>query len=226
MDAPINEGVAFVGPSITDKGTLVKYELNLGQAESLARLAEDYSFFSPALLYLYGHFYDGLLLDYMYEQRENVKIFTKLFRRPIFDGLAVGADGSWNHALFAVRRDQWGSLCDCILMVTLAFSAQKTLIRYGEQKLQIVDPIAADKVSTDNTPPMVEITAFGVLSGQHQILFQSAPEGMLPRPVAIAPLPEIALEAAAYFAGKNPVNARTNYRNQKGGQRHAYDQRE
>lgn len=215
MDAlkPRKEGIDDLGPAINADGTLVKYELNLGQAESLSRLAEEYAFFSPALLYLYGRMSDGPLLDFMQSRRENIRLFYKRFRVQIFDGLAVGTDGAWNHALWAVRLDQWPSLCEALLTVTLAFTETQTLIRYGEQPLTIIDPIAADK-SSPNSISQIKITAFGVLTGQAQILFhQPASPAVRPRPISQPPPPELALEAVAYFAHKNPLNARLNYQN-------------
>lgn len=219
---PLPEKTEFIGPALNDNGTLQKFELAVGSARSLTDLSE-YVFFTPAVLYLWGDFYDGPLLDFMWERRENVKLYYKIFRCPVFRGLCTpGGPKEWNHVLWAVRRDQWQPLCDFLLTISLSFSEEKRLVRYGERSVRIDDPLAVDASALiGGCFPRVSVTAFGVISSQGQVVLKEptvsaySAEASLPGVVFLPPSAEAQVEARALYGGYNPLDARLRLRTEK-----------
>lgn len=213
---PKEEGTRYLGPPVDMMGVVEKHPLQVGNAESLSVMQEEYAFFTPAVLYLHARFTDGPLIDAMWEMRETIKIYHKKFDRPIFRGLET-RDGNkdWNHVLWAVERPYWQFLHNFIASLTLSNADTKTIIRVGGQDIQVYDPLAADraKIVTVDLPTLV-ITAYGINGNKHMA-------GLVPGLTPLAPpvlrffppQEDIRVFAEAYYAGKNPLNERSNYLN-------------
>ncbi len=211
------EGIHYAGPPVDDRGRVVKHELRVGAATSLASLADEYAFFTPAALYLYGEFYDGPLIDFMCGLGREVRL---CYRKPIFRGLEAGnGDADWNHALWAVRREDYQALADFIVSLTFMVTEEGKVLRFGEQPLMVLDPLALDRsVLWRADLPSVALVGFGVsmatrAGGGFQVAFRGG-TGSLTEPPTLrwfGPEPGMVAFASAALTGGNPVNARSDF---------------
>jgi hypothetical protein len=206
-------GVKFLGPPVDDRGVIRKQELRIGSAESLAVLAEEYAFFTPAVLYMYGQFYDGPLVDLMYERQENIPLYYKKFHRPIFRGLETpDGDTSWNHAMWAVRRDHLPILADFIIGITFVVHESRQVIRFGEHFLTIADPLAMDRaVVYDPRLPRLSIRVFGVNGSRFRAALKQGKSALMDPPTLqfYDSDETMKLFADATFNGRNPLEAQS-----------------
>ena len=210
-------GIKFLGPPVDEHGRIMKREFRCETALSLASLTDEYAFFTPALMYLYGAFYDGPLIDFMHEIREQVPLYYRRFRRPLFRGLET-ADGNtdWNHALWVVRREHYQRLSDFIMTLTFMFREEERIICFGEQDLTIFDPLAADRCTVwRENMPTLSVRAFGINSNTFRAAFIIPLRGVIQRNVMDTPKvqflagdPLMSIYAKASIDGRNPVDAR------------------
>ena len=218
-DRPVPEAGKFVGPMVDAKGIITKHRFPLGQAESLAVLQEEWAFFTPAVLYVHGKFTDAYLIDYMFDIQEDVPLYFYRFQAPVFAGLeSRSGDKGWNFALWAVHLEYWETLLDFICSVSIANRDDKQMWRFGLQELTILDPVRVERAKI-LTPelPLVTVGAFGMYGSQGQAYFTQKPANPFipPRLTFAKPDDKDVVFARAYFDGKNPINAKDLFLQQK-----------
>lgn len=219
---PAKEGTRFEGPALNDNGFIDKYPLHVGQAESLAALTEEWAFFTPASMYLHGSFMDGPLVDFCWERSINARFYHRKFQRSIFRGLeASDGDADWNNVLWAIAKEHAEPFYQFLLSVTMSFTDEKWYVQFAQQDFKIVDPLALEKATVLRTDlPKLSVSAFCVNSNKVRTVFDVAADPLRypPRLCRIRPDPEVVVAANALYEGKNPLNAKLNYRNEKGRQ--------
>lgn len=206
---PAPESAAYLGPPVDPRGLIVKRRLRLGNAESLAALSDEWSFFSPAAAYLCGRFSDSFLVDYMFSLGRDVDFYFHKFQSPLFRGLNVGADADWNYALWAVRPDEWAGLLDFFCGLTIVDRAERSTYRYGMQEVTTPDPIASSRLILSTSPVTFTVPAFGVYGNRFVASFSPGANPFSPPHIGFsAPSrPEVAF-SEAYLNGANPFAAR------------------
>lgn len=216
---PRREGFTFTGPPVDARGLVRKYPLPVGAAASLAEMAADYYFFTPAALYLFGDFTDAPLIDFVCELREDVRFYYRKFNRPVFRGLERNGDSDWNHVLWAVGRPYWELLRDFLLSVTLSFREEGRLVRIAEQELSVLDPLTADRaVLYRPDMPLVPVSAFGVNGSRFRAAFRAGASPLMEPPGLRfhPPDKEVRVYAQALFGGHgNPLDVVQNFRNKE-----------
>ena len=145
--------------------TAPKLRIDFGSAESLAPFEREYAFYTPALLYLFGRFYDGPLNDFSANHKlENCYMYHK-FDAPIFSGFSNGGPPDWNYALWAMRREHWSRFESFILSLAFHHPSERNVIRFGVQHTEVLDPLAVSRshgVVDAAKAPLVKISVFGV----------------------------------------------------------------
>jgi len=212
---PLPEGVSAGGPPVDADGVVRKYPLRVGAATRLADLAEEYAFFTPAVLYLHGGFTDAPLADLL-AARPAVRFFFRKFARPLFRGLKAPSNGNpdWNFALWAVERAHWPAVADWLVSLTFTYAQTREVAGVGQQELTIADPLAADRMGVYAPPPPVVVGAFGV-NGSRGVAYLAAGDGTVLRPPRLAfgpPSAEMAAFGKALYGGDDPVAARLSTR--------------
>lgn len=218
---PHQHGMRFVGPPVDADGRVQKYELKVGAAGGLLDLAGEYTFFTPAILYLHGGFRDGPLIDFMYDLNVEVKFYYKQFRKPIFRGLESKSNGDpgWNFALWAVRSEYFQALNDFLVSVTLTYAQDKTVAGIGEQSLMVPDPLRVDRTFVyDPAIPQLPVTVFGVNGSRYRALLDTSDRPFASPPTLrfYAPDPAMVTFAKALYCGVNPIDARAAHQRQRG----------
>jgi len=202
------DGVAFKTPETDHGGRLQKHLLPLGRAKSLTELAQDYAFFTPAILYLHGYMTDDPLVDFLHEYQQNVEFFFYRFDRRIFAGLDTSdGDVDWNHAVWAVRREHWEAFKSFYLTVAVAVPDSNYVNKIGRQVLHVIDPLAVDKATlVTGRLPVVEVDAFGVDGSLCRLAFEEGinPLTNIPRLRKYPPTRTMVDYAKAFFKGDNP----------------------
>lgn len=208
---PVKEEFADRGAAAAPSATVPKSRLRCGAAGALADLAEEYVFFSPALLYAYGRFDDAHLAQVMWELGEDVPVFWYKGRRPVL-GMPPAPDGSsdWAHAVFAVRPRHWGPVRDHVLGLTVVDRDEGLVLRYGEQRFAVLDPLAADlSVVVRPDSPLLGLSVFGLRGNKGTLAFEppADPRVGTPRLIRLRPSRDDLAFADALLAWHNPFHA-------------------
>jgi len=158
-----------------------KYRIEFQNANKLSDI-EGYVWYTPAIIYLWGRYSEVNLSDLV--QRHDIKIFWYKFEKPIFQGLTVGGDPSWNHTLWASEKSKWIKLVDGILETVQFDTVAKKIYQYALQNLTVYDPLFADKkVLISQDAPTINLNIFAVLSNDRQYAFDTRDKSvkMLPQ---------------------------------------------
>jgi hypothetical protein len=148
-----------------------KYRIEFQNATSLSDI-QGYVWYTPAILYLWGRYSEVNLSDLV--QRHDIKIFWYKFNKPIFQGLSVGGDPSWNHTLWAAEQSQWLKLVNGILETVQFDTVFKKIYQYALQNLNVYDPFFADnKILISQNAPTINVNVFAVLSNERQYAFDT-----------------------------------------------------
>lgn len=147
-----------------DAGVVRKEPLKFTAAATLGDLTEDWTFFTPALMYIFLNLKDRDPISGFYEEcGAEVPQFTVKFRRPVLRGLTVGKDTDWNHVLYAISNDWWPKFIGYLGTLTLVDRQLDYVARVRTAELSVVDPLWADRLSVvpeDKTKQLrVNITA-------------------------------------------------------------------
>ena len=149
--------------------TVAKYKIGFGNYKAISAI-DGYTWYTPALLYLWGRFTDINLADLM--AKYDFKIYWYLFDKPIFNGLNFKEDRSWNHLLWAAPNADWNNIVNGILETVQFDIPNKLLFQYALQSMDVYDPLYVDKERLiTNTTPKVKVKAFAVLTNISQFAF-------------------------------------------------------
>lgn len=202
----------YLGPLVDERGFVPKIKIPLDRAESLAVMQQDFVFFTPAALYVKGGFTDAPLIDHMVEMGEDVPLYHYKFNRPLFKGLeSRSGDKAWNHVLWAVPIPFWEAFSNFVASLTIADRDTNSVMRYGVQELEILDPVAVDKLTVLGVAlPRVTVYAFHLYGSRFRAHFVSGNDLYLQPPALTCYLPnaDMSVYAEAWFAGRNPIMAR------------------
>lgn len=211
LESPIPEGKSQLRLLDRDNEASIPEEA-YSAAASLSDLAEDYAFFTHALLFTHGGLDVDPVQDFINEHPGEVGVFQLNFPRPIFSGLEQPAirDSSWNYALIGCPKenDQWRKLYDHIRGVGILDENHPKGALFGAatvKELEIVDPLVLDKMAVLPDPvPVVTITVFGLDSNKKYVEIVANSSNRLDRPVVYTfkARPETVKFAKNFLAGK------------------------
>ena len=212
---PISQDFRWLGEMSDALGRVKKTRLNLSKYSSLAPLAQEYTFFTPALLYLHGAFLESMWLDYMYELGEPVNFYHYKFEKPLFEGLHTpDGDRDWNHVLWLMEKPFYPSLEDFVCSLSIAHRERRQFRRYGVQRLTLFDPCTVDRRGMYlAAAPTVEVNVFGVTDVRGQACLQAGLDLQLPPRLVFLPAdPSLVAFAGGYFQDQNPFRTRETFR--------------
>ncbi len=207
---PFPQSLQGTGPVVDARGIVQKYALPLGGARALRELAADLVFFNLGALYLYGHFRDAFLIEYMAELGRDVQIYFHKFNTPIFAGLEFRGDPSWNHGLMAVIVEEWPRLVDFLCSITATYAARDEVCRYGLQAFEVPDPLMLDLRHPVGPDDVIAVGAWGTYTNKGTVSFRQV--GGTPTLGYRLPDEDMAVYARALFGGDNPVDARDDFK--------------
>jgi hypothetical protein len=141
-----------------------KFNMDFGAADRLSVFTGQYQFFTPSLFYLFGHFSDVHLLDFLREVNREVPLMFHVFNLPIFAGMNDNnGDPGWNHTLWAVNKADWEELENFILSAAIFDNVKHRVYRTGTQQVNVVDPLWMDLNRVVHArAPRLDVTVFGV----------------------------------------------------------------
>lgn len=179
--------------------------LPVGTAKSLAELAGDFAFFTPAALYLYAGMTDEPLGDFRQQLGFPADVYHFRFPHPLFRGLgAPCGDQDWNHVLWAVRTEVWPHLRDFYLSIILLDPVNRTASQVAYTDVEVADALAMLNGSPMASRP-VPVAAFGIDGSEAQLAFKPSHSPLI-RPPRLMRLPptEKMLKLAQAYAGRKP----------------------
>ena len=178
-----------------------KYKIKFEKADRLS-VIPGYTWYTPAALYLWGHFSEVNLSDIV--RHDDLKIFWYQFEKPIFKHFEISGDRAWNYTLWAARDDQWRKLLDRVLEAVQFDIPNQILYQYAMQSVTVCDPLFADTHSVLPLDfPTVDVYAFAVLSNICQFAFDSKSKDRVPGMVRFKPLPLHVKAASKVFSMPN-----------------------
>lgn len=139
----------------------LKLPLPVGPAGKLSELAQDFTFFTPAILYLYAGMNDAPLHDMSNEYGTPIPIFYH-FRdcAPFYTGLRR-PDGSrdWEHCVWAVRAADAANVLSFLDSLVFRLQNSSEAVMVGRTKLISTD---ADRSGASAPDSAFEVEAYGV----------------------------------------------------------------
>lgn len=199
---PLPQSVVAAGPSLGEP-VVPKRLLPVGQAKALAELAEDFAFFTPAVLYLHAGVTDEPLGDFRQQFGQPADVYHFRFPHRLFAGLdAPCGDREWNHALWAVRRHVWPALLDFYLSIVMLDPVARTAAQVACTEVEVADSLALTNGAWGR-PLAVPVTAFGIDGSEAQLAVRPSGD-VLRRPPRLVRLPptEKMRRLAAAYAGR------------------------
>ena len=177
-----------------------KYQIKFTNAKELGNV-DDMVWYTPAALYLWGHFTDVTLSEII--SRKELKIFWYKFDKPIFKNFGTG----WDNLLWAAKAEDWNDFVKNVLEIVQFDIENRLLYQYALQELSILDPLSVDteRIASSKTPK-IAIKAFAVLSNMGQMAFNlkaNNPKGSLPGMSLFKPDPLHVNAADHLFKDKN-----------------------
>lgn len=138
------------------------HQARLSAATTLRDLADQYVFYTPALLHmivpLMGR--DPFAVFLQEYGKEVLPLSLKL-SRPIFQGLNLGQVEDWNYLLFAMEREHFQPYLRWMQSLTFNDPAQKRIYRLGDRVIRIADPLFFEKaVILPKEIPCIDVTVF------------------------------------------------------------------
>lgn len=114
---------------------------NIGGLRELGGLSREYAFYTPALLHLHAQLTFDPLSEFLKDYKQDVPSLSLTFDTPLFFGLALPDDKSWNHVLFAMPHDYWPDYQNWLRSLALLNRAEEKLSRVRVSPLEIADPL-------------------------------------------------------------------------------------
>lgn len=218
---PHQESVVSVGtPALDDDSFIKKHEFKTGPFRILGPFAQEYAFFTPAILYLYGGFRDAPLADLAYMTGIETKFYYRKFEKRIFDGLDAPSNGNtdWNFVLWAVRKEHWTLVSDWLVSITLTYAELGEVAGIGQQEFDVVDPLAADRSAVYHDGlPRIRVAAFGLNGSRFRAYLRTdaSPLQVRPRLAFDNAAADMKVFASALYGGNNPIDAKAAFRRQQ-----------
>ena len=110
MDAHAGRRDSWWRQDVARRRAALYHEAKVTQAMSLADLAEEYVFFTHAVLFCFADFDRDPVFDYVTEYDPSCQPFHVDFPDALFAGLVHNDSLGWNHRLLLVPRSHWAGL--------------------------------------------------------------------------------------------------------------------
>lgn len=201
---PWSQSVVSAGVSLGEP-VVPKRLLPVGRAKSLAELAGEFAFFTPAVLYLHAGMTDEPLGDFRHQCGQPVDVYHFRFPHQLFAGLtAPNGDREWNFALWAVPAPAWPAFRDFYLSIVMLDPVARTAAQVAYTDVEVADSLALANGVWDR-PPAVPVAAFGIDGSEAQLAVRPSAD-VLRRPPRLVRLPptERMRRLAAAYAGAKP----------------------
>lgn len=172
-------------------------------AKSLTEMVRDFTFFTPAALYLFGGMTDEPLGDFRQQYGQPVDVFHFKFQHHLFRGLTTPCgDDDWNRVLWAVRAQFWPALRDFYLSIMLLSPQDKTASQVAYTEVDVVDSLALTNNIISKTPT-ISVAAFGIDGTQAQMAFKPSADPLNKPPRLMRYPPSEAMKRMAeVYAGR------------------------
>jgi len=185
--APQREGTRSTDQAERGPGT---HALRVGAASSLRSLSGDYAFFNHACFFTWGGLDIDPVGDFLTRHPDrDCTVFHVEFRTPVLGGIAkpgrlYQAAAPYEYRLYGIPRPYWPNLKAELSAVSMVDRRLRRYHRAVTQDLTIVDPLALDRLAVlPATPPLVDVTLFGVDGTHHHALWRLVTSGAYPRAV-------------------------------------------
>ena len=209
MDAPPPDYLTYQIDDRFDGRFVEKYQADFGTAKNLQKIQQEWRFFTPALLYLFGRFKDEPIARFYDEVKQEIPIAFYRFNRAIFEGMTTPlGDTDWNHVLWAVPVQWWDVFEQYLITLVMVDREGQSTYGVGAQDIEIFDPLFADENSVlPPVVPKISVVVLGVNGSRACIAMDTAQENAMecPRVKRYPPEPYARKYAEALFQGKNPT---------------------
>ena len=178
--------------------------------KGLHLLLDQFTFFTPAIAYLWGGWRDSILYDFLVTYNQEVHFYHYRFKKPLFRGLhTLSGDTAWNSVLWAIHKKHWDPFVDHVLAAVITDTPKRVLYKFAEQVLEICDPLFLDRqIVVPTQIPLISIRAFGVKANLWVAAFDLEEERHpfmdLPRLKFYGPDEQCKLYARAIFELEKP----------------------
>lgn len=192
--------------------TVSKRRMVFGSSlRSLQGAQEEFFFFTPAPLYLWGRFGDHVLVDFLDQVGASSILYYALFDQPVFVGLeSRRGDRAWNYALWATPVVYREALIQHFVASTQVDWGRREIFSVGFNSILINDPLYCDRmIIVSPSPPQLEIGVFGVRSNKFDAAIERQANEFQPKLRVYTPDEANVRYAEALFSHQDPHLAQT-----------------
>ena len=134
-------------------------EKRVSQATKLADLADQYHFYTPALLYTYVRLMGREPFhDFSAEYGQDVVPISLKFDKPMFAGLEVDSNPAWNHYIYGMEHQHFANFLGWLGSLVFNDSELGYVARTRYREIEVADPMHLAKLVTiPKEVPMVKI---------------------------------------------------------------------
>ncbi len=186
--------------------TVRKHQLRLSEATMLKDLAEEYVFYTPALLHIVVPLQGcDPFTVFLQEYNKEVLPLSVRLNRPIFKGLDLGPIKDWNYLLFAMERKHFKHYLPWMQSLTFADRPRNRIYRLGEKQIRIGDPIFFERaVILPQNIPCIDVTVFCIDGSDRCYYMEEGAHPLLDLPAVWSeePFEDTQKLAKALLAGK------------------------
>ena len=174
--------------------------LKIAGYRSLAGVADEFAFYTPAIVHLYGNLTFDPLTEFIRDYGKDAESFSMSFSKPVFSGLDCEGDESWNYVLYAMPHEHWPHYLNWLQGVGLCDEARKLFLRIRHTELRVADPLQMEYqafVRPDTATIAVHGLALETNAGSYYLNKPQDPLMHLPK---LSRLPPSGLSSEAFVA--------------------------
>lgn len=197
-------GVHYKSRGFPKEKVQYHYE-QVSKAASLRDLSEEYTFYTPALMYMRVRLMGrDPYYDFQQESGINVMPVSLKFSSAIFRGLDLYGDYSWNHVLLGMPNEHWQDFSKWMGTVAYLDRDLGVLTRIRLQTIEIADPLKLARLAVlPARLPMVPVTVLALDTNKGSWYIHTPPN-------PLSALPTLATMSRKYKDTKVFANALLN----------------
>ncbi len=138
--APLPVGVSS-GGTCERVEPVQQRKMRIGKLRSLDGVKDEFAFYTPALLHLFGQLTFDPLTEFTRDYGKDPESVSMSFTKPLFRDLVCGDDLAWNYVLYAMPHEHWDHYRNWLHGVGLFDREKQSFLRIRSVDLAIADPL-------------------------------------------------------------------------------------
>lgn len=160
------------------------HQLRISAATDLKSLLDVYSFYTPALVHLRVRLFEqDPYLNFVEEYGKEVVPVSIRFNHPIFRGMELGQEKSWNYYLYGMEKEHFEAYQQWFGSLAFTDRDLNLVSRVREKTIEIADPLVFERtVVLPSQVPVIPVVVFCLDTNQGCWYVEPGPHPLLDLP--------------------------------------------